>query len=169
MRCFHTATVTLVFSCACNAMATNYLNVDSIINSVDKGDHNALNDVPLLTGNISTEKSNALRNALTHSLIISTPETLDALNSVDKLIVLNGHSPVRDKFGTDSVCSYVIDSNKYDKESFMTYYSIARLHLEKTGDKGKSCLDLMSSSIEETIYQDKQGKMKWGVEKYGFD
>jgi len=106
---------------------------------------------------------------LSHSLIISTPETLDALNVIDKNISEKGHSFLRDKFGTDSICSYVIDSNKYDRESFFKYYSKARLNLEKIGGKGKSCLDLMNSSVEEITNEEKQGKMKWGVDKYVFD
>jgi hypothetical protein len=169
MRRFYTAAVALLFSFSCNAMATNSLNVDSVINSISRGDHKALNDVPLLTEKISIEKSNDLRKALSHSLIISTPETLDALNIIDKNISEKGHSFLRDKFGTDSICSYVIDSNKYDRESFFKYYSKAKVNLEQTGDKGKSCLDLMNSSIEEIIYEEKQGKIKWGVDKYVFD
>lgn len=169
MRHFSTATVALLFSFPCNAMTTNYLNVDNVINSISRGDHKALNEVPLLTEKISIERSNALRNALSHSLIISTAETLDALNIIDKNIAEKGHSFLRDKFGTDSICSYVIDSNKYDRESFFKYYSKAKVNLEQNGDKGKSCLDLMNSSIAEIIYEEKQGKMKWGVEKYGFD
>lgn len=169
MRRFNTATLALLFSFASHAMATNPLNLDIVINSVSRGDHKALNDVPSLTEKISIEKSNDLRNALSHSLIISTPETLDALNVIDKNISEKGHSFLRDKFGTDSICSYVIDSNKYDRESFFKYYSKARLNLEKIGGKGNSCLDLMNSSVEEITNEEKQGKMKWGVDKYVFD
>lgn len=169
MRRFYIATVALLFSFGCNAMATVTLNIDGVISGVNKGDPKSLKDVPLLIDKISIEKSNDLRNALAHSLIISTPETLDALNLIDKDISEKGHSFLRDKFGTDSICSYVIDSNEYDRESFLKFYSKARLNLEKTGEKGKPCLDLMDSSVEEIIYEEKQGKMKWGVEKYAFD
>lgn len=167
MRCFHSAIVALLFSFSCNAMTANHL--DNLINSISKGEHNALYDAPSLTEKISIEKSNDLRNALSRSLIISTSETLDVLNVIDEDISEKGHSFLRDKFGTNSICSYIIDSNKYDRESFFKYYSQAKEKLEKTGGKGKYCLDLMNSSIEEIIYEEKQGKMKWGVEKYVFD
>lgn len=150
-------------------MAASYLNIDNLINSISRGDHNALNDLPSLTEKISIEKSNDLRNALSRSLIISTSETLDILNAIDKYTSEKGHSFLRDKFGTDSICSYIIDSNKYDRESFFKYYLLAKEKLEKTSNKGKYCIDLMNSSIEEIIFEEKQGKMKWGVEKYVFD
>ncbi|HGB1662182.1 TPA: hypothetical protein ACIUGH_004577, partial [Salmonella enterica subsp. enterica serovar Saintpaul] len=112
MRRFYIAITALLFSFSCNAMANVPLNIDSVIGGVNKGDHKALKDVPSLTDKISIENSNDLRNALSHSLIISTPETLDALYSIDKDISKKGHSSLIDKFGTDSICAYVIDSNK---------------------------------------------------------
>ncbi|EGD4912291.1 hypothetical protein IBG10_004694 [Salmonella enterica] len=150
-------------------MASNVLDADSIIKGVNNGNEQALHNVPMLIEKIDVGKSNDLKNAITHSLIISTSQTLDLLNIIDEDISKNGHSSLRDKFGTDSICAYVIDSNKYDRESFFKYYSTAKLKLEKAGIKGKPCLDLMTSSVEETIYEEKQGKMKWGIEKYVFD
>lgn len=169
MRRVTGGTVVLLCSLARCTMAANPCDIDIVINNVSRGDYQALGDVPLLTEKISIEKSNSLRDALTHSLIISPSETLNALKVVDNTIAQKGHNFLRDKFGTEAICSYVIDSNKYDRKSFFKYYERARLNLKKIGKGARPCLQLMDDSVGEVIYEEKAGKMKWGDEKYIFD
>ena len=169
MRRVTCGTVALLCSLTSSTMAANACDIDIVINNVSRGDYQALDDVPLLTEKISIEKSNSLRDALTHSLIISPSETLDALKEIDNTIAQKGHDFVRDKFGTEAICSYVIDSNKYDRESFFKYYERASSNLKKIGTGAKSCLRLMDASVEEVVYEEKMGKMKWGNAKYAFD
>lgn len=166
----------LLFSGICDAMTSVKKidntpvksDFDTFIKGVNNGDENWLNSVPAASDKIKIEQSNDLRNALIHSLIISPSKTLDALNEIDKIIAIKGHSFIIDKFGTDSVCSYIINSNEYDKYSFFEYYKIAKLKLEKTKDKGKSCLELMKSSVGETIHEENNGAITWGKKKYSF-
>lgn len=160
----------LLYIVTCNAQVNKADKgaFKDFINCVTDGDDSCLKETPKYAWRLNFEQSISLRDALAHSLIKSPESTIDTLKIIDKETSQRGHSAIIDNYGTDIVCSYMIDSNKYSKESFFKYYSIAKSKLEKTGDKGKTCLDIMNSSVEETIYEEKMGKMKWGSEKYNF-
>ncbi|KAB8306709.1 hypothetical protein EH228_17240 [Erwinia endophytica] len=133
---------------------------------VRDGDRKWLRTVPRVSEYIPSNKSNELRDALSLSIIKSPSETINVLNEIDKVISDKGHSMPRDKFGSDSVCLTMIDINRYDRESFFKYYHLAESSLKRTGVKGKHCLDIMNSYVEEIKYEEKERKMKWGSEKY---
>ncbi|WP_213992565.1 hypothetical protein [Sodalis sp. dw_96] len=149
-------------------LLSNRQNFLELIEGVHEADKEWLMVVPNIVGYVSAEQSNSLRDALIHSLLFSTNESLTALHAIDKEIIKYGHSSVRDKLGTDSVCAYMINTEKYDRKSFFGYYLKAKENLIKSGVRGKNCLELMDSSVEETLYEEKIGCLTWGKEKYAF-
>lgn len=162
--------IPLIYIGVCHASTdiSSESDFKKLILCVNNGNNVCLEKITHHTKRLNFEQSIILRDTLAHSLIKSPSATIDVLNSIDKETTRTGHSFIRDNYGTDIVCAYMINSNKYDRESFFKYYSIAKNKLEKTGGKGKTCLDMMKSSVEETIYEEKRGKMKWGKEKYPF-
>ncbi len=149
-------------------LLSNPQNFNELLEGVRNGDKDSLKVVPNIVEYVRAEQSNSLRDVLIHSLLYLSDETLTTLQAIDKEIIKNGHSLVRDKFGTDSVCAYMINTEKYDRESFFKYYSKAKENIIKSGARGERCLELMNSSVDETLYEEKNGRLKWGEEKYAF-
>jgi len=160
----------LIYISTCSATVKGSSSDDfkKIITCVSDGNTSCLNDIPDKIHDLNFVESIMLRDAFAHSLLISPSLTLDTLNRIDRDVAKTGDSFIRDNYGADIVCSYMIDSNKYDRESFFKYYSIVKSNLKKTGSKGKSCLDLMNASVEEINYEERMDKMKWGDKKYPF-
>ncbi len=147
---------------------TEKRELNSVIDCVASGEHTCIDTSLNTAESLTLKDSIRLRKALAHSLITHTNNTLVFFAEVDKRIAERGHSAIRDNAGTDSVCAYMVDSSKYDRVSFFKYYFIAKTKLEKTGAKGKACLELMDASVEEIIYEEKAGKMIWGNSQYPF-
>jgi len=155
-------------ACTSTVKKANETDFNGFITCVRDGDNACLKVLPDNVRGLNFEQSIMLRDALVNSLIKSPESTIDALNRIDKETAKTGHSFVKDNYGSDIVCAYMIDSNRYDRRSFFKYYFIAKSKIEKTGAKGKSCLEIMNSSVEETLQEEKLGKMKWGNETYPF-
>ncbi|XBS70103.1 hypothetical protein ABK905_02040 [Acerihabitans sp. KWT182] len=141
---------------------------DEFIEAIRNGDKNELIIVPHIVEVIKVEQINRLRDALIHSLLISTTDTLNVLKGIDNKINEEGYSSFKDNFGTNSVCAYLINTDQYDRNSFFEYYAKVKLKLLQSGRQGNDCLDLMNSPIAETLYEEKNGRLKWGTETYLF-
>lgn len=143
-------------------------NFHLIVDGINNGEKKWLYTVPAIADVIEPEQSNLIMNALIHSLIISPSDTLDVLKKMDEETLKKGHSLIRDKFGTGTICTYMVNTDEYDRQSFFSYYSQAQIKLEPLGEKGKECLELMNASVEETIYDEAHGKLIWGNKEYPF-
>lgn len=122
--------------------------------------------VPDIIDSLPQSQYHALMNALAASLIRSAPDTLHTLAEVDKVIVREGHSSQRDRFGSLAICEYVPYPDIYTKQSVKEYYSRAKTVLPQAGEAGRLCLEMMAEVIAEMKRENEKKPYKWGDKDY---